>query len=68
MGSKSDGDEREHSVVDSKLVDLLDPANRFVPGTKVFYKLLEGNFPATIITTGMLCIYLYACIYVFAVT
>ena len=45
-------EEREHSVMDSKFADLIDPTEGYVPGAQVQCKLQEGNFHAKIIDAG----------------
>lgn len=44
--------EDEHSVVEGKVVELVDHGSGFIPGANVQCVLREGKFSATIITTG----------------
>ena len=48
------GDEEagDHSVIEGKLADLVNPNSTFVAGTKVQCRLPEGNYPATILVAG----------------
>ena len=42
-------EEENHSVIDTKIADLLCPANGFVAGARVSCRLKEGTFPAQIL-------------------
>ena len=45
----------EHSVVEGKVVELMDAERGFIPGANVQCVLKEGKFAATIIASGKLC-------------
>ena len=56
-----DGDEKvAHSVIEGKVMNVVDREQGFIPGANVLCVLKEGTFPTTIITTGLI-IWLLRC-------
>lgn len=46
-------EEKEHSIVDGKLADLVNISAGYVVGAEVQCHLREGTFSATILTAGV---------------